>query len=213
MKTTGKITSWNADRGFGFVQGPKGTGEVFLHISAFTRKKPNPEIGELVSYRLSKDPNGRPCGLKVNREQEGKTATSSETPPRMSLVTALLFLGLLLAATLTGWLPWELWVYYGAISGICFFMYWLDKNAAQRKRWRIQESSLHIAGLLGGWPAAALAQEWLRHKTQKTAFRRVFWLTIAIHLGVFAWLFTAKGQDALALWVPFLKAFVLAWIP
>lgn len=61
------------------------------------------------------------------------------------------------------------------------FTYWLyarDKRRAQEKEWRISENALHLVELLGGWPAAWLAQRRLRHKSTKGSYQFVFWLIV-----------------------------------
>ena len=50
-----------------------------------------------------------------------------------------------------------------------------DKDRAVSSGWRVPESSLHLAELLGGWPGALLAQRRLRHKCSKTSYQFVFW--------------------------------------
>jgi uncharacterized membrane protein YsdA (DUF1294 family) len=59
-----------------------------------------------------------------------------------------------------------------------FIMYGLDKRAAIKGFRRIPESSLHVFALLGGWPAAFIAQSVFHHKTRKSAFQLVHWLTV-----------------------------------
>ncbi|WP_040500587.1 DUF1294 domain-containing protein, partial [Ideonella sp. B508-1] len=51
-----------------------------------------------------------------------------------------------------------------------------------QKQWRTPESTLHWMGLLCGWPGALLAQQVLRHKTSKTSFIVVFWLTVLVNV-------------------------------
>lgn len=80
-----------------------------------------------------------------------------------------------------------------ALASVASFVaYAWDKRQARLRRWRIAENRLHLLALLGGWPGAWLARRVLRHKTVKPAFRRVFWLTAALHLaavaGVTGWL-------------------------
>jgi uncharacterized membrane protein YsdA (DUF1294 family) len=79
-------------------------------------------------------------------------------------------------------------VVYLLMSVICFAAYALDKSAARRGERRTPESRLLLLGLLGGWPGAVLAQQWLRHKTVKQPFRSLFWLTVAVNLALFLWL-------------------------
>ena len=70
---------------------------------------------------------------------------------------------------------------YPLVSLFSFCQYWLDKQSAQKGRWRTPENSLHIAELLGGWPGALVAQQVFRHKTRKASFQLVFWAIVALH--------------------------------
>lgn len=70
----------------------------------------------------------------------------------------------------------------GLMSVCTYGVYALDKNAARRGRPRIPERSLHLLALLGGWPGALIAQQTLRHKTRKTSFQIIFWLTVLLNL-------------------------------
>jgi uncharacterized membrane protein YsdA (DUF1294 family) len=58
-------------------------------------------------------------------------------------------------------------------------LYGYDKAAAGRGR-RVPELVLHGAELLGGTPAAFVAQQLFRHKTQKTSFQVRFWIIVAV---------------------------------
>ena len=42
-------------------------------------------------------------------------------------------------------------------------------------------------GFVGGWPGAIVAQQALRHKTVKRAFRMRFWLSVVVNVAMFAW--------------------------
>ena len=79
-----------------------------------------------------------------------------------------------LAAALRGVPLWPSLLYAGA-SGLSFALYAIDKAAAIDKRDRIPESMLLWLGFVGGWPGAIVAQQVLRHKTAKPAFRIRFW--------------------------------------
>jgi uncharacterized membrane protein YsdA (DUF1294 family) len=79
-------------------------------------------------------------------------------------------------------------VAYLVMSAACFAGYAVDKSAARRGERRTPESTLLMLGLLGGWPGAVLAQQWLRHKTVKQPFRRRFWWTVAANLVAFVWI-------------------------
>lgn len=69
-----------------------------------------------------------------------------------------------------------------AMSLLTMLAYAHDKRQAVRGGWRIPESRLHLLELFGGWPGALLARHWLRHKTQKGSYRRVFWFIVLLHL-------------------------------
>lgn len=92
-------------------------------------------------------------------------------------------------AILTGW--------YLSLSLVTFLVYARDKAAARRQDRRTPEKTLHLLALLGGWPGAWCAQQWLRHKSSKAFFRRVFWLTLLINSAVPAYLLSPYGADAL----------------
>lgn len=62
-----------------------------------------------------------------------------------------------------------------------FILYAVDKRRAARGAFRIPEWVLHLGELLGGWPAAYLAQRLLRHKSSKFTYLLVFWLIVLLH--------------------------------
>lgn len=74
--------------------------------------------------------------------------------------------------------------WYVAVSVVTYATYAWDKRAAIKKRQRVSEKTLHWLALVGGWPGAWCAQQQLRHKTQKTSFRRVYWVTVLLNIVV-----------------------------
>jgi uncharacterized membrane protein YsdA (DUF1294 family) len=74
-----------------------------------------------------------------------------------------------------------------------FFLYWSDKLAAKRGDRRTPENTLHMIALCGGWPGALLAQQFLRHKSNKASFQTVYWLTVGINLVALGWLASDDG--------------------
>ena len=73
-----------------------------------------------------------------------------------------------------------------AMSLLTLGFYAWDKRQAGKRGWRVPEKRLHILSLLGGWPGALLGQRLLRHKSIKTRFRVVFWLTVLLHVAICA---------------------------
>jgi uncharacterized membrane protein YsdA (DUF1294 family) len=98
-----------------------------------------------------------------------------------------------------GYIPKSLALSYFIISFITFIAYALDKSKARRGAWRTPESTLHLFALIGGWPGAAIAQQTIRHKSQKTAFRIVFGFTLVINISALIWLLSSYGADFLVI--------------
>ena len=83
-------------------------------------------------------------------------------------------------------------VYYLAASIVTFAFYALDKTAARKSQWRTPENTLHMLSLLGGWPGALAAQRLLRHKSAKSSFQAVFWITVVLHCAAVGWVLWPK---------------------
>lgn len=78
---------------------------------------------------------------------------------------------------------------------VTFAAYAMDRSAARQGAWRTPEKTLHMLSLIGGWPGALLAQQWLRHKSSKAEFRSVFWVTVALNLAAFTFLASPQTQQ------------------
>lgn len=105
------------------------------------------------------------------------------------LTIALFFVAYLVGAV---YWPRPLWLVglYLVTSLICFVLYWTDKRRARFGGWRISERTLLFWGIIGGWPGAIVAQQVLRHKTQKKSFREAFWATVVVNVALFVLLST-----------------------
>ena len=188
MRHKGRLTEWQDDRGFGFIT-PKAGGErVFVHIKSFTSRHRRPIGDELVTYELKRDPKGRLQGANVTFSGDRAVRASAPGPGAKSLLFAGTFLVLMSVAVIAGKLPtFILWLYLVG-SGVAFIAYAWDKSSARNNRWRTPESTLHLFGLLGGWPGALIAQKTLRHKSSKQSFQVTFWGTVALNCGGLIWL-------------------------
>ena len=76
-------------------------------------------------------------------------------------------------------------------------VYAFDKAAAFQNRRRTRENTLHLLGLVGGWPGALVAQRMFHHKSKKEAFQSAFRITIFLNCSVLAWLLTETGTSFL----------------
>lgn len=115
----------------------------------------------------------------------------------MPYLPLLLLAAVYAFATFAWMLPLLVGAAYLALSLSCFVAYAIDKSAAKNGQWRTPESTLLLLGLVGGWPGALLAQQWLRHKTSKPAFQRKFYLTVVLNLGLFLY-FSRPGALAVS---------------
>lgn len=190
MRFEGTIKSWNDDRGFGFIVPDKGGDEVFVHIKAFARRNARPAVGQYVNFEVELGPQGKKRAKDV---QTGRIAVSAraarEERPAEWDVASLAAIPVLIgvyAATAFYWKVSPLWAAaYLMVSIVTFFAYAFDKTAAVRGHWRTSEGTLHVLGLLCGWPGALLAQKGLRHKSTKQSFRTTFWGTVVLNLLAF----------------------------
>ena len=193
-RTTGRLINWSDERGFGFLAPDGGGPDVFVHANAFAKEGRHIEIGHAYEFTLEYGKDGKPKAKNVTAVK----AAAAIAPPKVShslrsqivqrgpkflVIPAFLFIAAAIASVQpvsTNWL-----VIYGVASVACFAGYGLDKRAANQKQWRVSETILLLIGLVGGWPGGIIGQEVFRHKTQKRAFRTLFWMSVAINMAAF----------------------------
>lgn len=112
----GKLTKWNADRGFGFVVADHGEQALFVHVTSFPRDGRPPAIGELLSFEMELDKEGRKRAIRVRRpgapepmaERSQRTTHQVRRQPRSTDASAssssvgAVFIALLVVGVL-GW--------------------------------------------------------------------------------------------------------------
>jgi uncharacterized membrane protein YsdA (DUF1294 family)/cold shock CspA family protein len=190
MRFDGKITSWDDDRGFGFIEPALGGEEIFVHVKAISRLRGRPRIAQLVSFEVERGAKGKKRAKNVEpmrpapRSRATSRAAATETgTATLFAIPAFLIIYLIVALL---WHPSRVvaFIYLG-FSAITYKMYASDKAAATRGSGRTPENTLHFIALLGGWPGALIAQQRLRHKSSKQPFRTVFWLTVVANVTAF----------------------------
>jgi uncharacterized membrane protein YsdA (DUF1294 family)/cold shock CspA family protein len=168
------VVEWNYDRGYGFLQ--KGTMRVFLHIRDFSRRRKQPQIGDIIRFKMGRDAQGRPCAVKASCHK-----ILSGISLRSLFLLALLLVLPAFALKRVAPDPKLLFGYLAGITILTWAAYYHDKKRARSGGWRVPESNLHLLEIIGGWPAAFLAQRCLRHKSSKTSFKVVFWFIVLLH--------------------------------
>ena len=201
MRLKGKLIKWDEARAFGFISPNGGGDHVFIHKTAFSNRQRTPQISDVITFSITKDKQGRYCandatfsGEKLTKKQPKKQAKNVN---KFSIYLAVVFLCLLMAAFMMNYIPQNLLLGYLGLSLVTFIAYAFDKSKAQRNEWRTQESTLHLFAVIGGWPGAAIAQQTLRHKSQKREFRITFWFTVILNCLGLAWLLSAYGAQML----------------
>ena len=204
MRCQGKITSWKDDQGYGVVtqNGTDKNRTAFVHIKAFSERSPRPKLGDLITYEANLDEKRRfraedarfvkRAASKFSSSDVGGANTSS-----LGRTFAYLFCAALILSVFLGRLPLLILGIYFLASAVAYLAYAMDKAAAESRRWRIAENTLHVWGLIGGWPGALIAQQRLRHKTSKTSFQAMFWLTVVLNCVALGWLMASSGGDFL----------------
>lgn len=187
-RSRGRLVNWNDERGFGFISPSEGGADVFVHASAFVKEGRHIEIGLDYEFDIETGKDGRPKAKRITTIAVEKPAPSLLSAvlrrgPRFLVIPAFLFIAVAIATVQP--IPASWLIVYGVASIACFVGYGLDKRAANRKEWRVSETILLLVGLAGGWPGAIVGQEVFRHKTQKVAFRTLFWMSVAINMAAF----------------------------
>jgi len=89
--------------------------------------------------------------------------------------------------------------FYALMSTVTYILYLTDKHAARHHLRRIPERRLLLVSLVGGWPGAMLAHRYVRHKSVKLSYLRLFWLMVFLHLCILLllgvlWHFIVSGD-------------------
>lgn len=207
----GRIKRWDDDKGFGFIQPVTGGTDVFAHISAMRGdRRPNAgdqvlfvagrdDKGRLraehvrLAGELAIDQPQIRVKPRAAKSSTAKAArptargTRQPSPALRNPLTKWLIFAALCLLPIVGALRWlangAMWpaLLYPVVSVLCFFLYWHDKNSAQKGRQRTPEKTLHLVELAGGWPGALVAQQTFRHKTRKLSYQLTFWGVVALH--------------------------------
>ena len=209
----GRITKWQDDKGFGFIETEAGE-SLFFHVSEFKAPR-RPVIYEPVVFSIGQDKQGRLQAKQVQelsfvqqqmadknnqiRQRNAKKSQQAdfEAGQKKRLLLGVAFYAVLVLLVMMGDLSWLVLAWYVLLGVITYLTYAKDKAAAQSGAWRTPESTLHLLSVLGGWVGAMVAQTYLRHKSQKPDFRISFYLTVVVNLGGLLFIMAGGGLEYL----------------
>ena len=198
MRDQGRLVEWFDDKGYGFIQ-PNDTSKdrVFLHIKDFARQGPRPIVGCALEYTVLLDGEGRFRAQQVMYLKASQTQKILPKPKNVNVqqqklkpmqIACVGYILALAVFTLLGLLSGMVLLFISIINALTYWLYAQDKEAALLGNRRVPEQTLHVLSFLGGWPTAWLAQEKMRHKTQKQPFRKIYFCTIALNILLILWL-------------------------
>lgn len=190
MRFDGRLKSWNDERGFGFIEPTLGGEDIFVHVKSFPAGTGRPAVGLPVSFEVELGPQGRKRARAVQLVRPARRRSARRVEPAVRWTTgrvlAIPAFVLVYAAVAMIWsVRPVVGLAYLAASVLAFAAYAADKSAAINGRWRTPESTLHMLGLVGGWPGALLAQQLLRHKSSKQSFLLGYWTTVLLNVAGF----------------------------
>ena len=197
MRMQGKVTQWQDDKGFGFIELADKTPTLFFHEKFLLHQTRRPRVGDAVSFEIATNSDGK-------RRAERILFPGERDPKQVDHIFDFVYIALAgLFFLCIGLFVYQrklnpvIALVYLFVSFITFFLYWHDKNKAKNDRWRTPEKTLHLCSLAGGWPGALIAQRTLHHKSRKRSFQMIFATTILFNL-VFVALYTTYLSDSKA---------------
>ena len=200
MRDQGRLVEWFDDKGYGFIQPNDASKDrVFLHIKDFAQRGPRPIEGCALEYVVQLDGHGRYQAKQVTYLKASQTkkksaqsksnfAAAQKQKLQPMQIATVIYIIALAGLSFAGLLPSLVLLFVFIINAMTYWFYAQDKEAAQQGERRVPENTLHILSFLGGWPSAWLAQQRLRHKTQKQPFRNIYFCTIFLNLLLIVWL-------------------------
>lgn len=222
MKKQGSIVRWDPAQACGYIRSPDTPAEVYFHIGDYDGPHPV-ETGTQVVFNEIVVGGKGPRALAVRlppppplrREAaepapEPVLAATGPSPAqrwreardrKRQAITALALLGgwslLWLLGIALGRFPWVVLTGVVLVNIATFFLYWRDQHVMTEggAPWPLE--LLHGAAVLGGWPAAWLAQRSLQHRLDDKRFQQTFVvcaaLNVAALLGWVVWPLFAGG--------------------
>lgn len=106
MQTTGRLTKWNEEKGYGFITPQRGGQDIMVDISAFPEDGHPPQLHEQLSFNVEKDDSGKSIAVQIRRinEKQNRPSGPSKVRKRVNPTTFLASLALFIAILAYGYL-------------------------------------------------------------------------------------------------------------
>ncbi len=176
----GYVIHFNDEKGYGFIKIEEHEENIFVHKSALTNAQ-TLEQGQEVEFGVKKTKKGLSATNVV--------AGAKQHSPYFifGLVSLVITSGLFAFFYFYQHLN-PLLSYLIAINISTFLLYGYDKLISAGETLRVPEWNLHALAILGGSPAGLSAQKFFHHKTIKGSFQLVYWIIVALQVGLLMWI-------------------------
>ncbi len=180
----GYVIHFNDEKGYGFIKTGEYEENIFVHKSALTNAQ-TLEQGQEVEFTVKKTKRGLSATKVV--------AGAKQRSPYFifGLVSLVITSGLFAFFYFYHHLN-PLISYLIAINMSTFLLYGYDKLISAGEALRVPEWNLHALAILGGSPAGLSAQKFFHHKSIKGSFQLVYWLIVALQVGLLVWIENIK---------------------
>jgi len=141
LKKAGRIKSWHADKGYGFIDLHADLKDVFFHVTALQTRSVPPKPGDRVSFELVRGKDGRMQALNVTIAGAPKSAAGAGASG-WPVLFGLAALATMVGGALGGYLPRQAGIVSVLASVMAFLAYVDDKARASRNARRTPEANL-----------------------------------------------------------------------
>jgi len=169
-----RLIQWNQEDRSGFLE-YEGM-RLLLHAHDFVRLKRQIRVGDDIRFTVGVDTDGKACAKNARHAEKGLKLVN------LLLLTALLVVPVRAIEQLGQSHDLRLLLGGAAVVGLLtFLVYWEDKRRMRAAGWRVPANTMHVMELIGGWPAAYLAQRLLGHQRGRFSYQLTFWLIVALY--------------------------------
>ena len=201
MRVKGRIRSWNDQKGFGFIEPDHSGKQVFIHVSAFSNRHRKPTTGELVTYALSTDREGRPCAARATLPGDTLPKRAKRSAKALAVIGAILFLcviGISVARVQTTTCnPWAL------SNSQPHHLHNVCRRQIGSQARSEADPREHVTLAVIDWRLAGRAHCATNTTSQieEAIVPSVFWITVVLNVGMHVWILIPGGLGIVQSWI------------